>query len=56
MKLVGELKEKVQKAESKIEAKEIIKQAGVELTDEELEQVSGGKSVRAPVTTSRLKN
>ncbi|MCR5235249.1 MAG: bacteriocin [Lachnospiraceae bacterium] len=42
MKLVGKLNEKVSKAKSNEEAKEIIKEAGMELTDEELEQVSGG--------------
>ena len=42
MKLVGELKDKVEKAETKGEAKEIIKDAGMELTDEELDQVAGG--------------
>ena len=42
MKLVGELKEKVEKAENQEEAKEIIKEAGMELTDEELDQIAGG--------------
>ena len=42
MKLVGELKDKVEKAETKGEAKEIIKDAGMELTDEEMDQVAGG--------------
>ena len=42
MKLVGELKEKVEKAENQEEAKEIIKEAGIELTDEEIDQVAGG--------------
>ena len=42
MKLTGELKEKVSKAETKEQAKEIIASAGMELTDEELDQVSGG--------------
>ena len=44
MKLTGELKEKVEKAESKEEAKKILKEAGVELSDAELDQVSGGMS------------
>ena len=43
MKLVGELKDKVEKAETKGEAKEIIKDAGMELTDEEMNQVAGGR-------------
>ena len=42
MKLTGELKEKVEKAENKEEAKKIIEEAGMELTDEELDQVAGG--------------
>ena len=42
MKLVGELKDKVEKSESKEEVKELIKDAGMELTDEELDQVAGG--------------
>lgn len=42
MKLKGELKEKVEKAESAAEAKDIIAEAGVELTDEEVENVAGG--------------
>ncbi len=42
MKLTGELKEKVEKTENKEEAKKIIEEAGMELTDEELDQVAGG--------------
>ena len=42
MKLTGELKEKVEKTENKEEAKKIIEEAGVELTEEELDQVAGG--------------
>ncbi len=42
MKSVGELKTKVEKTESKKEAKELIKNAGIELTEEEMNQVSGG--------------
>ena len=45
MKLVGELKDKVEKAETIGEAKEIIKDAGMELTDEEMDQVAGGPRV-----------
>ena len=44
MELVGELKDKVENAKSQEEAKEIIKEAGMELTDEEIDQVSGGRS------------
>ncbi len=42
MKLVGELNEKVSKANNKAEAKEIIRKAGMELNDDELELISGG--------------
>ena len=42
MKLVGDLKEKVEKAKTTEKAKEIIEEAGMELTDEELNQVAGG--------------
>ena len=42
MQLTGELKEKVEKAETKEEAKKTIEEAGMELTDEEMEQVAGG--------------
>ncbi|MBQ7614001.1 MAG: bacteriocin [Butyrivibrio sp.] len=38
MKLIGDLKENVEKA------KEIIKKAGMELTDDEMENISGGFS------------
>lgn len=42
MELTGELKKKVEKTETKEEAKRIIEEAGMILDDEELEQVSGG--------------
>ena len=42
MKLVGELKEKVEQTTTKEEAKEVIEEAGMELTDEELDMVAGG--------------
>ena len=42
MKLIGELKEKVSKAESIEQAKEIIEEAGMELNDKELDEVAGG--------------
>ncbi|MCR4990095.1 MAG: Nif11-like leader peptide family natural product precursor [Lachnospiraceae bacterium] len=42
MNLVGDLKEKVETAESKEEAKQLIQDAGVELTEEEMEQMVGG--------------
>ena len=42
MKLTGELKEKVDKAETKEEAKKAIEDAGMILNDAELDQVAGG--------------
>ena len=42
MELTKELKEKVEKAETKEEAKKILKEAGIELSDTELDQVAGG--------------
>ena len=45
MELIGKLKEDVEKAEKKEEAKKIIEKAGMELTDEEMDQVAGGQLV-----------
>ncbi len=45
MKLTGELKEKVEKAETREEAKKVIEEAGMELTEEELDQVAGGARI-----------
>ena len=45
MKLVGNLKDKVAKATDIKEAKEIIKETGMELTDEEIDQVAGGSAI-----------
>ena len=42
MKLTGKLKTQVESAATKEEKREAIKQAGMLLTDEELDQVSGG--------------
>ena len=42
MELSKELKEKVEKAETKEEEKKILEEAGVALDDAELDQVSGG--------------
>ena len=44
MKLVGELKEKVEMAENMDEAKQAIENAGMELTNEELESIAGGRT------------
>ena len=53
MKLVGDLKDKVEKAENQEAAKEIIKEAGMELTDEEMDQVAGGIDPIGPVPPRR---
>ncbi len=42
MKIVGELKNKVEKTQSNEEAKKLIKEAGFEINDEELDEISGG--------------
>ena len=44
MKLTGVLKKKVEVAETMETKKDIIADAGMELTDDELENVAGGKS------------
>ncbi len=46
MQFTGELKEKVEKTESKEEAKKTIEEAGMILDDAELDQVSGGKYIK----------
>lgn len=42
MKIIGELKERVEKAETLEEKKKAIEEAGFELSDEEMEAVTGG--------------
>ena len=42
MKLIGELKKQVESTSTKEEAKDVIANAGMELTDDELEMVTGG--------------
>jgi bacteriocin-like protein len=42
MKLVGDLKKQVEETKNKEEAKEVIEKAGMELTDDELNNVTGG--------------
>ena len=42
MRLIGKLKKNVEKSENKEEAKNLILDAGMELTEEEWEKVSGG--------------
>lgn len=49
MELTGELKKQVEQAKDKTEAKEMIAKAGMQLTDEELDQVAGGKKVKPGV-------
>ena len=45
MKLVGKLKEQVENATSKEEAKEAIAKAGMLLSDNEMELVTGGEGI-----------
>jgi len=45
MKLTGKLKDKVDAADTKEEKKAIIAEAGMELTDEELEGVAAGRGI-----------
>lgn len=49
MKLIGDLKKKVDEANTKEEAKELIANAGMELTEEEMDAVSGGSSGDIPI-------
>ncbi|MBQ9444690.1 MAG: hypothetical protein IJU43_10385 [Lachnospiraceae bacterium] len=42
MKLTGELKKHVEETDSREEKKRLIEEAGMELTDEEMDIVSGG--------------
>ena len=42
MKLIGNLKKQVERTKNKEEARNLIEQAGMRLTDEELEMVAGG--------------
>ena len=44
MKLIGELKKQVESTNTKEEAKDVIANAGMELTDDELNDVVGGSS------------
>ena len=43
MELIGKLKSKVDNAASKEEKRSIIEEAGMALTDDELDQVAGGR-------------
>ncbi len=42
MELIGKLKDEISKAKDKKEAKEIMENAGMKLTDDELDAVAGG--------------
>ena len=42
MELTGKLKEKVDQAKTREEKKKIIEEAGIALTDDELDKVAGG--------------
>ncbi len=48
MKLTGELKKHVEETDSREEKKRLIEEAGMELTDEEMDIVSGGESIDLP--------
>ena len=47
MKLIGDLKKKVDEANTKEEAKELIANAGMELTEEEMDAVCGGQAIES---------
>ena len=49
MRLIGNPKDQVEKANSQEEAKEIIEKAGMELTDEEMNKVGGGVNPHTPM-------
>ena len=53
MKLVGELKNKVEKTENLDEAKKVIEEAGMQLSDEEMNNVAGGGQPFAPPIAPR---
>ena len=44
MKLIGNLKKQVEETKNKEEAKEVIEKAGMQLTDDELDMISGGQA------------
>lgn len=52
MKLMGKLKQEVDGTDTKEGKRNIIRKAGMLLTDSELEQVSGGEFVAEPVSSS----
>ncbi|RKM59189.1 hypothetical protein D6855_09790 [Butyrivibrio sp. CB08] len=54
MKLIGALKEAVEQAQSLEEVKRVIEQAGMELSDEELKEIAGGRSIPKSFFTDRI--
>ena len=54
MKLIGELKKQVESTNTKEEAKDVIENAGMELTDNELDNIVGGSTppidIKDPLT------
>lgn len=48
MNLIGEIKDEAERTETMKEKKNIIAEAGMELTDEELAGVSGGRKYEIP--------
>ncbi len=52
MELTGELKKMVEESKTREDARKVIEKAGIILTDDELDEVSGGRSVRRPVNTN----
>ena len=56
MKLIGNLKKEVENAADMVEAKELIRKAGMELTDDEMEQVTGGGSSSHPLSGLGMEN
>lgn len=56
MRLIGNLKDQVEKANSQEEAREIIEKAGMELTDEEMNQVGGGVNPHTPMCARENKD
>ncbi len=49
MTLTGELKTQVENTNTKEEVKEVLEKEGIELTDEELDQVAGGFHPSIPI-------
>lgn len=56
MKLIGALKEAVEQAQNLEEVRRVIEEAGMELTDEELNEIAGGRSIQKSFFSSRSLN